>query len=60
MGVSKTSDHIQIKVQMRNSSQEPPASFKALNEDFEEKDVLCTFTINIEGKNLEHACSKDQ
>ena len=32
MGVSKTSDHIQIKIKMPNPSQEPPASSKAPNE----------------------------
>ena len=43
MGVSKTSDHIQIKINMPNSSQEPPASSKVPNEDVKDLDVLCTF-----------------
>ena len=36
MGVSKTSDHIQIKIKMPNPSQEPPVSSKALNEDLKD------------------------
>ena len=48
MGVSKTSDHIQIKIKIPNPSQEPPASSKALNEDLKDMDVLCTFKIKIE------------
>ena len=30
MGVSKTSDHIQIKIKMQNPNQEPPASSKVI------------------------------
>ena len=37
MIVSKTTDHIQIKIKMPNSSQEPPASSKAPNQDGEPK-----------------------
>ena len=33
MGVSKTNDHIQIKMKMSNPSQEPPVISKAQNED---------------------------
>ena len=42
MGVPKTSDHIQINIRMPNPSQEPTASSKAPNEDFnfEELDNL--------------------
>ena len=47
MSVSKTSDHIQIKITMPNSSQEPPASSKAPNEDLNDMDVLCTFNFKI-------------
>jgi len=32
LGVPKTSDHIQIKIQIPNSSQEPPVSSKAPNQ----------------------------
>ena len=60
MGVSKTSDHIQINIRMPNPSQEPPASSKAPNEDLKDMDVLCTFKIKIESKNLEHGYIKDQ
>ena len=45
MGVSKTSDHIQIKVMMPTSCQEPPASSKAPNDDLKDIDVLCIFKI---------------
>merc|ERR1711954_311255 len=48
MGVPKTSDHIQINIRMPNSSQEPPASSKAPNQDLKDMDVLCTFKIKIE------------
>ena len=48
MGVSKTIDHIQIKIEMPNPSQELPVSSKALNEDLKDNDVLCTFKIKIE------------
>ena len=50
MGVSKTSDHIQIKNKMPNPSQEPPAPSKAPNEDLKVMDVLCTFKINMRAK----------
>ena len=60
MGVSKTSDHIQIKIKMPNPSQEPPASSKAPNEDLKDMDVLCTFKIKIESQNLDHGCVNDQ
>ena len=60
MGVSKTSDHIKIKIKMPNPSQEPPASSKAPNEDLKDMDVLCTFKIKIENQNLEYRCTKDQ
>ena len=60
MGVSKSSDHIQIKIKMPNPSQEPPASSKNPNEDLKDMDVLCTFKIKIESQNLDHGCIKDQ
>ena len=60
MGISKISYHIQINVKMQNSSQEPPASFKAPNEDLKDMDVLCTFKMKIESKNLDHGYIKDQ
>ena len=45
MGVSSTSDYIQIKIKMRNPSQEAPASSKAPNHESKDMDVLCTFKI---------------
>ena len=54
MVVSKTTDHIQIKIKMPNPSQEPPASSKAPNPDLKDMDVLCTFKINVDSYNLEH------
>ena len=55
MGISKTSDHIQIKIKMPNPSQEPPASSKAPNQDLNDMDVLCTLKIKIESQNLENS-----
>ena len=57
MAASKTSDHIQIKINMPNPSEELPVSSKAPNEDLKEMDVLCTFKVKIESKNLEHVLS---
>ena len=48
MGVSKIRDHTQIKIKMPNTSQDPPASSKAPNEDLKDMDVLCNFKIKIE------------
>merc|ERR1711954_361522 len=59
-GVPKTRNHIKIKIKRPNPSQEPPASSKAPNEDSKDMDVLCTFKIKIESKNLDHGCIKDQ
>ena len=60
MGVSKTSDHIQIKINMPKPSQEPAAFSKAPNEDLMDIDVLCSFKINIESQNLVNGCIKDK
>ena len=51
MGLSTTSDHIQIKIKMQTPSQEPPASSKAPNQDFKDMDVLCSFEIKLESHN---------
>ena len=59
MGVSKTSNHIQIKIKWPNSSQEPPATTKAPNQDIKDMGVLCTFKVKIESQYLEYRCSKD-
>ena len=60
MGITKTSDYIQINIKMPNPSQEPPASSKAPNEDLKDMDVLCTFKIKIESQNFDHGYIKDQ
>ena len=70
MGVSKTSDyiqikikmtsdHIQIKIKMPNPSQETSAPTKAPNQDLKDMDVLFTFKIKKERQNLEYWCIKD-
>ena len=48
MGVSKTSDHIQIKIKRPNLIQEPPAPTKISNKDLKDMDDLCTSKIKIE------------
>merc|ERR1711954_65704 len=60
MVISRTNDHIQIKIKMPNPIIEPAASSKAPNEDLKNMDVLCTFKIKIEIQNLDHGCIKDQ
>ena len=60
MGISKTSDHNQIKKKIPNPNQETPASSKAPNKDLKDMDVLCTFKIKIESQNLDHGFIKDQ
>ena len=59
MVVSKTSDHIQIKIKMQDPSQDPPVSSKAPNEDLQDMDGLCTFKIKIESQNSEYGSTKD-
>ena len=59
MGISKTSDHNQIKIKMPNPSHEPPASSKAQNKDLKDMNILCTFTIKIEGQNFQYGCIKN-
>ena len=41
IGVSKTSDPIQIKFKITNPYQEPPASFKDKNQNLKDMDVVC-------------------
>ena len=59
MSISKTSEHIEIRIKMPNPSQEPPASSKAPNEDLKDMDVLCIFKIKVESQNLDHVYIKD-
>ena len=54
MGVSKTSEHIQIKIKMPKPSQEPPVSSKAPYDDLKDMNVLCNFKINLAIKNFEY------
>ena len=60
MVASNTRKHTQIKTKRPNPSQKPTVSSKAPNEDLKDMDVLCTFKIKIESKNLYHGCLKDQ
>ena len=47
MGELKTSDHIQTKIKIQNSSQEPPAPIKAPNQDLKDRAVLWPFKNKI-------------
>ena len=58
MCVSKTTDHIQIKIKMQNPNQEPPAPNKTPNQDLKDMNVLCTFKIKIEKKSQNIDASK--
>ena len=53
-GLSETSDHSQIKIQIPQPHQELTKSSKAQNEDLMDMDVLCTFNIKRETQNLEY------
>ena len=59
IGISKTSDLIQIMIMMPNLSQKPPASPKAQKQDLEDIDVLCFFKIRIENYYFEERYIKD-
>ena len=58
MGISSTSDHVQIKIKIPNPSQEPPVSSKPPNKDLKDIDVPCNFKIKIEKKNWSMAVLK--
>ena len=60
IGVSETSDYIQIKIKMPNPSQEPPSPNKTPNKDLKDMDVFCTFKIKIESPNSDHGYIMDQ
>ena len=60
MGVSKTIDHIQIKIMMPNPSQESQDSSQPQNEDLKDMDALCIFKMKIESQNSDHGYIKDQ
>ena len=57
MGVSKTSNHIKIKIKMPNPSEEPPVSSKAPNEDLKDIGVICTYKNKIENPKVGHGVS---
>ena len=59
MGVSKTSDHIKMKIKIPNPSQEPQAFTKALTWDSKDRNVLYNLKIKIESQNLDHECIED-
>ena len=54
IAISKTSDHIQLKIKIPNPCHEPPASSKILNQNLKDMEVLCIFKIKTESKNSEH------
>ena len=60
VGISKTSGHIQFKIKIHNSSQEPPKSLKGSNHDLKHTDILCTFKVKIESQNSEYGWTEDQ
>ena len=49
-GLSQPSDHIKIKIEFQNPSQETYASSETPNQDLKDTDVLCTFKMKIEPK----------
>ena len=59
MDVSKTKDHIKVKIKITIPREEPPASIKTTNQDFKDMSALCTFKIKIRSQNLDHGCMKN-
>ena len=60
MGLSNTSDHIQIKIKTPNFSQEPAESSKGPNQHLKDMDALCTIKFNLDSQYLNHCCINDQ
>ena len=60
MGVSKTSDFIQINIKMPNLSQEPPPSSKPTNEYLTIMYISFTRKIKVESQNSDQGSTKDQ
>ena len=58
--VTDHNDPLLIMINIPNPSQEPPATSKSPSEDIKDIDVLCTFKIKIEGKNLENGRIRDK
>ena len=59
MGLPKTSDHMQIKIKMLNSSQEPLAPSNPQNKDLKDRDILCIFKIKVDSQSLDHGWLKN-
>ena len=59
MGVSKTSDHIQIDIWLQNPSKEPPASSKPQNQDLKIMNILRSLKGKIESQNSKYGCTKE-
>ena len=57
---SKTSEHVQININIPRPSQEPPESSKAYNQGLKDMDDVCTSKTKIERQNLKYWCVKDQ
>ena len=60
MGLSKTSDHVKIKIKMLTFSQEPAVSSKGPNQHLKDMDALCTVKFNLDSQYLNHCCINDQ
>ena len=58
MGVSETSDKIQIKIKMQNPSQGPPAFSKARNQDLKDMDFFAPTESGERAKIQNMAVSK--
>ena len=58
MDVSKTGDHIQMRIKMLNPCQYPPASSKSSNQDLKDMDFLGTFKIKMDSLHSEHGRMK--
>ena len=52
--LSKLKNWIKLIIQIPNSNQEPPLSFKSPNQSSKDMEVLCTFKINLKSQRLDH------
>ena len=59
-GISKTCDHVQIKIKIRKPNQVPPVSSEAPNQDLKDMVVLCPFKVQKYCQKLEHWSIKGQ
>ena len=60
MGVSKTSNHTQIKIKIQIPSQEPHVSSKAPNYDLKDMAAIWAFKIKMESQYFERGVITDQ